>query len=544
LLISQLPRECTTTSGIQTTISKKRKLPTWLKAFLFLGALTIGAMLVQGYHPGVEDDFVYLSAIKHDLNPGLYPHDSDFFRLQLQATVFDKVIADSVKLTHIPLAWALLAWQTAGIFLLLLGCFEIAKRCFPDAAARWTAVALVAALLTLPVAGTALFIVDQHLHPRTLATSFVLFAIVSVLDRRKVRAGFWTILAMFFHPLMGAFGASYCVFLAWSAKRNVRPVPPLQEDEERQETSVALAGCGNQFSLTAPLGIAAFIPLGWIFEQPTAAWREAAATRSYYFLSRQQWYEWVGLFAPFLILWWFSRIEIYLDRVSPFVTARRALASSLIWYGLFQFAVTIAIMLPPQLERFRTFQPLRYLHLLYLLMFLLAGGLMSKFVLKGKPWRYALLFVPLSLGMFLAQRQEFPASSHIEFPGQQTSNPWLQAFAWIRQNTPEDAYFALGPRYMEQPSEDVHSFRAIAERSQLADLSKDPSVSTQVPRLAVRWQKEFHAQDGWEHFEKKDFERLKRDFGVGWVVLNRQVSGMECPYATNQKVPVRVCRIT
>jgi len=35
--------------------------------------------------PGAEDDGVYLSAVKADLNPALFSHDADFFRLQLQA---------------------------------------------------------------------------------------------------------------------------------------------------------------------------------------------------------------------------------------------------------------------------------------------------------------------------------------------------------------------------------------------------------------------------------------------------------------------------
>ena len=63
-------------------------------------------------------------------------------------------------------------------------------------------------------------------------------------------------------------------------------------------------------------------------------------------------------------------------------------------------------------------------------------------VMSGVGWR---LFVPLSLGMYFAQRQVFPASAHIEWPGAQPRNPWAQAFEWIRANTPVDALFALDP---------------------------------------------------------------------------------------------------
>ena len=54
---------------------------------LFILLLTAAGFAAMGYHPGFEDDGIYLSAVKSDLNPALYPHDADFFRLQVQATV-------------------------------------------------------------------------------------------------------------------------------------------------------------------------------------------------------------------------------------------------------------------------------------------------------------------------------------------------------------------------------------------------------------------------------------------------------------------------
>ena len=93
-------------------------------------------------------------------------------------------------------------------------------------------------------------------------------------------------------------------------------------------------------------------------------------------------------------------------------------------------------------------------------------------------------------------------------------------FAWIRQNTPENAFFALDPRYLSAPGEDYHSFRALAERSQLADFTKDAAVVTQVPELAPRWAEQVDAQAGWSHFQMGDFERLKTRFGVDWVVVS------------------------
>ena len=207
-------------------------------------------------------------------------------------------------------------------------------------------------------------------------------------------------------------------------------------------------------------------------------------------------------------------------------------------------------MLPPSLERLRPFEPMRYLHLLYLLFFLIAGGLLGSYIVSRKAYLWLLLFLPLSAGMFYAQRQMYPASAHLELPGVAPENPWLQAFAWIRQNTSVDSLFALDPHYVKLPGEDYHGFRALAERSVLADYDKDGGMAARVPRLAPRWLKEVNAQSDWQNFKAADFQRLKRDFGVTWVLVQRDEAnrttqdpaekGMMCPYHNHQ---LEVCRL-
>src|SRR5260370_18696493 len=127
---------------------------------------------------------------------------------------------------------------------------------------------------------------------------------------------------------------------------------------------------------------------------------------------------------------------------------------------------------------------MRYLHLLYILMFLFAGGLLGKFVLRRQAWRWAVLLVPPCAGMAYARLEPSPATAHLELPGRASGNSWVQAFDWIRANTPEDAYFALNPKHMALPGEDQHGFRAIAQRSMLADAVKDSGAASMFPPLA------------------------------------------------------------
>ena len=186
---------------------------------VIVAGLTVAAILVMGYHPGLEDYSFYLAAIKHHLNPALFPHDSDFFRVQFQATIFDKLIALSVSLLHLPLPWTILLWQFAAVFLLLLGSYRIARRCFTAPEAHWASVSLIAAVLSMPLPGIAILLGDQYLHPRTLATALILAAIVAVIDRKPWMSGILLLLAFSIHAIAACFGISFCLLLAWNLRR-------------------------------------------------------------------------------------------------------------------------------------------------------------------------------------------------------------------------------------------------------------------------------------------------------------------------------------
>jgi hypothetical protein len=265
------------------------------------------------------------------------------------------------------------------------------------------------------------------------------------------------------------------------------------------------------------------------------AYHEALLSRGYFFLARWEWYELVGLAAPFAIFWWFGRIA-----KKRGLGELELMCKAVNVFGLI-FALASLLTLPKALERFTLLQPMRYLHLTYILMFVIAGGLLAEYVLQRHVWRWLVLFVPLCGGMFYAQRQVFPATPHLELPWRTSPNPWVQAFLWIKQNTPNDAYFALNPKHMAVEGEDQHGFRALSERSMLADNVKDSGAVTMFPKLAETWKAQTIAQAGWKNFAKPDFERLKEDYGVDWVVLETPTDVvLDCPYRNSR---LEVCRI-
>ncbi len=478
-----------------------------LRDFVLLALLTLGSLLVHGYHPWAEDSGIYLPGVEKILQPELFPFNSQFFESHAHLTFFPNLIAASVRISHLPLDMVLFFWQLTSIFLLLLACWQLIGKCFHDERARWAGVALIAALLTLPVAGTALYIIDQYVNPRNLVAGATVFAIVKVIDRKYFQAGLFLVLAAALHPLMSVFAFSYCVVLL----------------------------CTEKFDRPSA-GLACLLPFGLSFEPPSTAYHQVALEHPYFYLLQWHWYEWLGAIAPIPILWWFSRI----GRSRKFGNLD-LLCRALIVYELVYLLVSLVLTIPARFEALARLQPMRSLYLLYVLFFLFAGGLLGEYVLKNRVWRWAALFVPLCAGMFVAQRALFPASAHIEWPGAAPKNQWVQAFLWVRANTPRDAIFALNPTHMDIPGEEENGFEAVAERSMLADANKASGAVSMFPAMADEWFSQIQAQSGWTTFQVQDFRRLQSQYGVSWVVLQQPgIAGLDCPY---QNATVLVCRL-
>lgn len=478
------------------------------KVALGLGFLTLAALVIHGYHPYAEDAEIYLPGVEKILDPFLFPVGTEFFESHASLTLFPQLIATSVRLSRLSFGYALFIWHLASIFLLLLASWEIAGLCFDSRRARWGGTCLMAALLTLPVAGTALYVMDQYLNPRNLAAVAALFAVAKTAQHRYIRALLWLAFGALCHPLMTAFAFSYCVLLLVF---------------ERHELKYS--------------GFAAVFPLSQLFATSSSAYHEAARFHGFHYITNWAWYEWLGIAAPVAIFWW---IAFQADSRGLRNLAR--MCQALIVYDLAYFAAALVVSIPKQFETFARVQPLRSLHLLYMLLIIFGGGFIPEYVLKDRLWRWLALFLPLSAGMLFAQRGLFPGSPQVEWPWSAPKNSWEQAFLWIRQNTPANAVFAIDPLYIKIPGEDTVGFRALAERSRLADAYKDSGAVSMFPPLAEEWWQQYEAQKNWRNFNRDDFLRLREKYGVSWVVLQAPASGgLNCPYTNSAAL---VCEIT
>jgi hypothetical protein len=451
-----------------------------------IGLMTLIALLVHGYHFGLEDQDVYVTAIKKLVAPGLYPHNAQFFILPMRTmgTQFDRIFAFFVHYAGLSVASSVFLGYLLSNVLIFLGLWQIAQLCLPSAAARWSAMLMVASLLTLPVAGTALYLVDQYLHPRALATAGLLLAIAAALQKRWLRMALCLVFAFLMHPLMTVFGVSFLFFLCVRVPRR--------------------------------LGTFAGVALPFLSPLPPA-WYHAVRVRTFYFLWQWKWYELLGAAGPFVLLWFYHRLAK--QRGLPLLAR---LCSRLIAFGLFQFALALALTLPPPLLRLACYEPMRWLHLFYLIFVFITGALIGEYLLRRSAWRWLVLFLPIAGGMFLAQRALFPNSSHLELglgDASRSRNEWVRAYDWIRRNTPTDAYFVMSPRYMREPGQEYHGFRVLAERSMLADDGKDAGEAAVFPQLLPTWEEQVRPRRRWRYFMKSDLQGLSRSFGVDWAIV-------------------------
>jgi hypothetical protein len=465
------------------------------KLFLKLFLIALAALAVHGYHLGVDDAEIYVPAVKKVADPALFPFSSnEFFLTHAHLSLFSDLVGNFARWTHVPVDLAIFLSHVAGVFLLLLACWRVSCICFKSKFSHWGSVFVVAAVLTIPITGTGLFLMDSYVTARSISTPLSVLAIAAWLGGRQKESMLWIFLTALVHPQMAIYTGGLVVCL----------------------------------TMVRGTAFAAALPVLFEFVPAHGAAAEALHSRTYFLVTNWAWYEWVGVIAPILLLTWFAW-------ASPRSTMPEFswLAKALVPYGVISTIVASALTVSPRLENLTRLQPMRSFHLLYALFFILLGGLLGEYLLRAHLWRWCAVLIPVASAMGMVQVVEYSSSPHIEWPlaRGQNGNDWINAFLWVRDNTPKDALFALDPLYMSVAEDDQHGFRAVAERSVLADEVKDSGAVSLFPQLADDWKAQVAAQKNWNGFQLGDYERLQRQYPVNWIVTRAPgPDGFNCPY--------------
>jgi hypothetical protein len=492
----------------------RRSIPSALAPIL----LTPIVLFIHGYHPYAGDAGLYVAGIRHILDPSLYPVNAAFVTAFARFSAFPWTMAAIVHLSHLPLSWVLLTAHLLSILLFLTACRQLAARLFTNESARWCSLLLAAACFTLPIAGTALFIMDPCVTARSFSTPLSLMAVAACINHKWPRTILLLALVAALHPLMAAFTIGFVVLHALVASRRTR----LGLGLALILCGVAVAAAGLAFALAHRTPI---LP----------AYRQAVslAPRTFLFLARWHWYEDLGLILPLLLFALALRRFGVADKKGPLCLTCLLLGTTAI--------LTAAVFVPaagpyPLVP----LQVLRSFLLIYGLGIVLCGGILGALIARSRVAAVALL-VLLFAGMFAAQRSAWAGCNHVEWPGSQPINPYQQAFLWIRDNTPRTAVFAFDPRLVYLPEEDEQGFRAIAQRDHLAD-DKDAGVAAVIPQLASRWALQRNAELSVDRMTDPDRIAALAPLGANWLLLPPNAkTAFPCPYRNSV---VAVCRMT
>ncbi len=514
--------------------------------FLRLAALCGCALLVHGYHLGVEDAEIYIPTAKKLVNPRLYPFAIEFFESHGHLSLFSPILAWTSKLTHLPMDWTIFLWYIATLFAMIVACWTLASASFTSSPARWSAVTIATAVLTMPATNTGLLLIDPYLTARSLSTPLTLFTIAAFLEKKYARAAILTLLTAAIHPQM----VVYLIFLCGVIWLGVRSKAQVKEPVAALAAFTGLLPTALWSAAGLPLAV---LPSGFHLAPATGAYREALYSRDYFFLYNWAWYHWLGMLAPLAILAFFAKANL-----RGTTAGFKQLSFALLPFGALSILAGLAFCASPSFDMFARLQPLRSFHLITIVFVLFLAGVLGEYLAVKAPlpagassprmiagmgrdtagsptprfWIIAAIAIPLAAGMFLVSRLTYTSSPQVEFPFAPSSNGWVSALLWVRRNTPEDAVFAVDSRYFKDEGTDTHGFRAVSERSDLADYFKDGGVVSLFPALAPEWKSMADATYGLNHFTRADFDRLQHQFPVvSWTVVHGQApSSLDCPY--------------
>lgn len=446
------------------------------------------------------------------LNPRLFIVDADFVTAHTHLSIFSHLFAGVIRLFHIPLELALITAYVLSICAFLLGCLRLSQRIFKDAQLQWGATLLSAALFTLPVAATALTIMDPYVTARSFSTPFSLFALAACMDRAWLRAAGWLLLTAIMHPLMAVYLAAFLlVYLL------------ITEKQWLWLSIVILTGFASSATIYF-LTRHAVLPEGY---------KEAALSRTYFFLSDWHWFEWLGLAIPLLLM--------LITALRSSNDAVRCLCITSIATGVSAWLISVCFIHTSGSFFLARIQPLRTFQMIYTVGVLLLGGFLANYFRGNRAIAGAAILMFTAGLMMFVQKQTYQTSAHVEWPFAAPRNPWQQAFFWIRYNTPQNAVFALDSDYTKNGTEDTQGFRATAARSALVDDLKDGGVVAIFPALAPQWKKQRDLEVGLDRMSDKErLERLKPT-GVTWLLLSYGAkTQFYCPFRNGA---VMVCTL-
>ena len=437
------------------------RAPLLLAAFIVF--VVLATLNSAGYRYGASDQAFYVPAIRHRLNPDLYPRDAPLIVSQARLTLVDETLAAAVRLTGASLPALFAGFHVAGLALLMTAGISIGTTVYRS---RWTVAALIAALtLRHAIAETGANTLEGYFHPRQLAFALGAWGVALFLRGRGGAAILPIVAGASVHPTTAMW---FAIWLATAAivlhRRLVMPAIV---------TCVAAAGIAA-WALTAG-------PVAGRLGAMDAEWLATLREKRYLFPLAWPVAIWLlNLSYPALIVWIYRR-RTRAGLATPRETGLVIGAIGLVILFLASLPFNAAhVQLAIQVQPARIFWMLDFMATIYAVWALAEGD-----AVRVRPRQPRLVFAALCL--IAAARGTYIAT--IEFPTRPmfatglSDSDWGRVMRWARESSPVSSHWLADPEHALRYGT---SLRVSGERDVFVEGSKDDAIGMYSRPVAMR----------------------------------------------------------
>ena len=482
-------------------------------AFSLFPFLLLSTLNSAGYRYGASDLAFYIPAALERLDPTLFPRDGGLIASQARLTMIDEIIAALSRLTGLGLPSLFATLYATTLALLLAGALLLARLLYRT---EWAALAFVAALtLRHAIAKSGTNTLEGYFHPRQLAFSLGVLAVVALLQQRMLISAALVIAGGLLHPTTALW---FAIWIAIAAAVNDRQwrLPLI--------AAAAVAAIAGAWMLTAG-------PLSGRLVTMDEEWLATLETKDYLFPLEWPLYAWVLnlIYAPAIVY-------IYKRRLAAGIVAPGE--RGLVW-GCLALVAVFAIALPLnaarlalviQLQVPRVFWMLDFLGIAYLI-WLIAEGL------KPSPRRARIACLLIAL----ASVTRSAYIKFIKFPDRPIAevrvpdNDWGTVMAWVR-STPHDTGWLAHPGHAVQYGT---SLRVAGERDVFVEGIKDAAIGMYDRNVAIRTRDRLEELRDFDTLTAERARTLGARYEMDFLVT---VQSLELPVAFSSG-PLRVYRL-
>ena len=475
------------------------------------GSLMAGAALfcvlatqnAAGYRYGVQDQSFYIPAILRHLDPTLYPHDTTLIDAQDQFLAFDNATARLLQVTGWSLPTVFLGGHLVSLTLLFAGAVGIGRALYRS----WWTVAGLAFALTLrhQVMNTAVNTLEGYFHPRMLAFSIGITALLLFLKGRSWLALAVAAVAGLLHPMIGLW------FVIWVSVASIVADPPTRPIV----ISATLAG------LVTVAILVIWGPLQGQLVQMDDTWRAVLVSKDYLFPNDWPWVTWLvnlGYGAAIGAIYWYRRsaVGVSAQETGLVVGCGVLLLIFIIAFPLVATGLALAV----QLQIARLFWLLDFFCTTYVVWLVIESPPRSRRAPASAHIRYASL-VLLAVGAIARGGYvtwvEYPDRALVET--QLPSSDWQRVMDWSSRTLP-------GTNLLVDPGHAWRygtSVRVAAQRDVYLEEVKDTGMAIYSRGVAERVSDRIQDLGDFEALTAPRARALARKYDLHYLITKHQV---------------------